>query len=398
MSMLPDRNALRANVQGLRNRSCACIATILLSICISAATAAEAEAVADGATTTRQYTFAWPFADSSALRPRGGMTQGPAVTLQNEPGVAWQGLREAGLSTYERDRRAILAMAGAYRTSFDFLETIGFINPYAPQRPYQSWATEYVYVAADSGRFISLQHIIVMFFKHQDGTSSEPMVVKHWRQDWRYEDTDLHVYVGHNKWQRQRVDSAEVAGKWSQAVFQVDDSPRYEALGEWRHLGNYSSWESAQTMRPLPRREFSVRKDYQVLYGRNRHTITPLGWVHEEDNLKLIHGSADAPLSAATVLARELGLNRYERIVGHDFSAGDEYWKKSGAFWREVRAAWERRFARLDSFTLRSNVDGRRMFAVMFGYADELVHGKPYDADAARQFIESTLTAFISVD
>mgnify|MGYP006197439051 CR=1 FL=1 len=49
-----------------------------------------------------------------------------------------------------------------------------------------------------------------------------------------------------------------------------------------------STWISDETWRPLPRREFSVRKDYEVLVGTNRHTITPDGWLQEENNLKRV--------------------------------------------------------------------------------------------------------------
>src|SRR5690606_34630304 len=120
----------------------------------------------------------------------------------------------------------------------------------------------------------------------------------------------------------------EARGKWSQAVFQVDDSPRYEAIGAWRHEGGVSSWLSDETWRPLPRREFSVRDDYQVLVGSNRHTITPDGWVHEEDNLKVALDDNGDYAGEQAVLAREAGLNRYQLIDDHDWSAGDAYWER----------------------------------------------------------------------
>ena len=52
--------------------------------------------------------------------------------------------------------------------------------------------------------------------------------------------------------------------------------PIETAFGRWEHFGNVSTWLSSTTWRPLPRREFSVRKDYDVLVGTNRHTITLL--------------------------------------------------------------------------------------------------------------------------
>src|SRR5690606_37215540 len=109
------------------------------------------------------------------MQPRGGTTQGADVTLAPSPSAAWQALQEDGLSAKERDRRAILAMTGPYRTSFDFIETIGFTPSYEPPPPYQSWATEYVYVIADEPEFISLQHILVMQFEQQDEGPEGPM-------------------------------------------------------------------------------------------------------------------------------------------------------------------------------------------------------------------------------
>ncbi|MBT6274076.1 MAG: hypothetical protein HOI95_08085, partial [Chromatiales bacterium] len=320
-----------------------------IGLCVSLAlSCAVSMAYASDAETTRQFTFSWPFEAGDELRPRGGNTKGPAVTLAPAAGDAWQRLQAKGISPFERDRQAILAMAGSFRTTFDFLETAGFGTQFKPDRPYQSWATERVYVAADEGTLISLQHIIVMFFSLDDGTVQGPMVVKHWRHDWRYEDADLHVHEGRGRWSRRRLGVDEVKGTWSQAVFQVDDSPRYEGVGRWQHLGNYSAWQSGTTWRPLPRREFSVRSDYDVLSGTNRHAITPTGWIHEEDNLKVVLNTQAKPPNVASVVAREVGLNRYEHIVDHDFSGGDGYWNATHAFWAEVRSAWHRIFERRD--------------------------------------------------
>ena len=344
---------------------------------------------------SRQFTYAWPYTDADTMRPRGGSTKGPPVTLDTEPSEAWQGLQEPGLADFERDRRAILAMAGPYRASFDFLETVGFVPGYTPQRPYQSWGTEYVYVVEDRGDFISLQHIIVMFFTDEEGQVSGPAVMKHWRQDWQYEDQDLYVYVGLNTWEHQELSKRATKGSWSQAVFQVDDSPRYESIGRWEHEGGHSSWESANTWRPLPRREFSVRDDYQVLSGTNRHTITPTGWVHEQDNLKLVLDEEGNPAQDTPYLARETGFNRYERITDHDFAAGDEYWHRTGPFWAEVRDAWSDTIEERDRFTLKADYEGQHLFATMFEYAESFNGDQDHDASAARAFIEQTLERYL---
>ena len=323
------------------------------------------------------------------------MSVGPDVKLVKTPGMLWNGLQEKGLTDFERDRRAILAMQGPYRASFDFLEVAGFSDSFKPDVPYQSWGTEYVYVIADEGDFISLQHIMVMFFKKGDGSSTEPIVVKHWRQDWNYQDRNLYTYAGFNTWQPRSLSRSEAKGTWTQAVFQVDDSPRYEAFGAWEHKANYSKWQSNETWRPLPRREFSHRDDYQVLIGTNRHTITPTGWTHQEDNIKVVL-SEQGQIAGDGVLAQELGFNRYERLEGFDFSAGDKYWARSQEFWREVRRAWKERLDKRVAVTLAKEIEGERLFSKMFGYAGKIGNDEPYDEHDARRYISETLDKFIA--
>jgi len=360
--------------------------------------AAEEPAADDDAAVAekRQYTYSWMFSDDDEMRPRGGTTKGPAVTLVTSPSADWQRLQETELSKFERDRRAILAMAGPYRTTFDFIEIAGFVPDYEPPRPYRSWGTEYVYVVTDEPRFISLQHIIVMFFKDDDGEVQGPAVVKHWRQDWTYEDKNVHAYIGKSTWQERTVAPDAVEGTWSQAVYQVDDSPRYEATGRWEHNANYSTWGSDETWRPLPRREFSVRDDYDVLVGTNRHTITPTGWIHEELNQKVVLSGPGEPGRDLPVLARESGLNRYERIVDHDFSAGDEYWARTAPFWADVRDAWEAQKASNKTFSITPRVDDKLLFQAMFEYAGSIEDAESYDPAKGQDYIADVLSRYVS--
>ncbi len=356
---------------------------------------AAAPLAADGDTAGPAYVFAWPFIEGTNMQPRGGTTRGAAVTLAATPDPA-RDPNAPGLSPFERDRRAILAMAGPYRASFDFLETVGFAPGFRPAAPYRSWGTEIVFVLEDGGEFISLQHILVQQMVDADGQPGEPIVIKHWRQDWRYQDRVLAEHVGNGVWQRHTLEAAEVAGTWSQAVFHVDDSPRYEAIGRWQHNGAFSSWQSAPTRRPLPRREFSVRDDYDLLYGVNRHTILPLGWTHEQDNLKAVLGDGDAFDRERPFLAREIGVNRYERLQHHDFSAAEAYWQATASFWSDVRAAWERRLQRYPRFRLRGTLEGRSLIMTLFGEAQAIQARGNYDGAAGRARIDALLDAHVT--
>lgn len=344
------------------------------------------------------FTFAWRYPPGDAMAPRGGTTQGPAVDLDTEPGAAWARLRAPGLSPLERDRGAILAMAGTYRVTFDFLEVIGFRSGFTPDRPYQSWATEYVTVLRDEPRLISLQHLLVMFVQGKSGAVEGPFVTKHWRQDWRYEARELLTYRGRETWAKERLAAAAAKGTWTQAVFQVDDSPRYAGYGRWEHLGNVSTWRGSRTWRPPPRREFSVRSDYDVLVGTNRVTITPTGWVQQEENLKIALAAAGEPAATDPVLAEEIGLERFERLRAFDDSAARRYAERTEPFWREVRGAWDEIIATHDRFTLRGAPDRDQLFVPLFEYAERLADGAPFDrADAAR-FARETVRGYLRVD
>ncbi|MEM7612241.1 MAG: DUF6607 family protein [Pseudomonadota bacterium] len=358
----------------------------------SAASASSAKSVI-GETSRDDYVFSWMFlANEVDMAPRGGTSRGKPVTTTSTPSDAWQRLREPGLSKQERDRRAILAMAGGYRASFDFLETVGFLPDYNPARPYRSWGTEYVYVVTDTPDLISLQHILVMFFEGPDGQVQGPAVVKHWRQDWLYENQQLNVYAGHGSWKRRSLAADAVAGTWTQAVYQVDDSPRYQSVGQWTHDENYSAWQSTTTWRPLPRREFSVRSDYDALVGTNRHTILPHGWLHEEDNLKAVLDQTGELASGERYLAREYGVNRYDLITDHDFEAGHAYWQVTAPFWADVRQAWKLLLDENALITKRVT-EGMPLLMVMLNYAAEI---QTYDQTAGRAFIQEQLAQHFS--
>jgi hypothetical protein len=324
----------------------------------------------------QRYTFTWQLGQPDAPAPRGGTTRGPAVTLDNQPSKAWTALQEPGLSPFERDRRAILAMAGDYRVTFDFLEVETFPPQTARDKPYQSWGTERVYVDSDSGKSISLVHILNMRVIQDDGTVSDPIVTKHWRQTWQYEPAEIVEYKGRDRWERRKLATADTAGQWSQTVYQVDESPRYASVGRWSHSSSFSTWISGDTWRPLPRREWSVRKDYQVLLGTNRHTINATGWVQEENNLKTVLTPERAIDPTRPYLAREYGVARYSRVSGADVAAADEYYQRTRAFWDGVLSTWTQLFVAHPEITLRAPVDQAGLFHKLFEYADHLAAGE----------------------
>ncbi len=214
------------------------LSAILVVLALLPIAAHAYESASPEAAATSRYTFAWPLGEGMP-KPRGSSTKGAAVTLDTEPTEEWKQLHAAGLSDFERDRHAILAMAGPYRVSFDFLEVARFDPAQKTDAPYQSWGTEYVFVSEDRGNFIALQHILVMRVLQQDGSESEPFVTRHWRQEWRYEAETALVFEGSNAWTLRKFPEGMRRGTWVQSVYQADDSPRYAAPGRWQHSDSF---------------------------------------------------------------------------------------------------------------------------------------------------------------
>jgi len=252
------------------------------------------------------------------------------------------------------DRAAILAMAGEFEVLFNFRETVALQEDYVLKKPYQETATEMVVVVEDSPEKIVLQHILL--------TAGGNRVVKHWKQVWTWEDTRLIEFQGRDQWNVREVSLEEGEGTWSQLVTQTDDSPRYESYGTWKHDAGYSRWESQVTARPLPRREHTKRDDYHILRAVNRHALTPFGWVHEQDNLKQV---LDEDGEVAGYIAREHGVNHYDRSDETDFTKAREYWETTREFWGTVSRFWEAVENRRESFAIANEVEGETLMKEM---------------------------------
>ena len=274
----------------------------------------------------------------------------------------------------EKDRKAILSMAGEFEVTFKFMETFAIKKDYELKKPYLAEATEIVFVVKDSPKNIILQHVLWL--------EDLERIVKHWKQEWKFEDRTLFEFVGNNSWKRKELSKQEAEGTWSQKVYQVDDSPRYESYGKWSHKGGMSSWQGSKTRRPLPRREYTKRKDYEIMMAVNRHTITPLGWFHEQDNYKKVSQTAD-------ILCREVGLNNYERTDLVDFSEAKKYWANNANFWKHVSSILNDKMESSNSiFSLRSEVDGGPLYRSLFKLLKD-IENEEERKGKARAIIES---------
>jgi len=175
-------------------------------------------------------------------------------------------------SKKKKDQNAIKEMCGCFEVTFNFTETFEYSKDslYRGSEDKIATAIEWAGLVVDEKNKISIQHLL------QVGNPTNPHIVKHWRQDWIYENNDFYMFNGDNEWLFDQKSNKEVNNQWTQKVYQVDDSPRYEGNATWVHVDGKSYWENTTTA-PLPRREYTKRSDYNVTLRGNRHEITSYG-------------------------------------------------------------------------------------------------------------------------
>ncbi|WP_047789223.1 DUF6607 family protein [Tenacibaculum mesophilum] len=257
----------------------------------------------------------------------------------------------------KKDRAAIKKMCGCYEVTFNFAETFNFSKDslYKPSKTKTDKALEWAGLIVDENDKISIQHLL------QVGNPANPHIVKHWRQDWLYENTDFYMFNGNNNWLYKNKPKSEVKKQWTQKVYQVDDSPRYEGSGTWVHVDGKSYWENT-TDAPLPRREYTKRSDYNVTERGNRHEITSYGWLHDQDNKKIIREEGKKDI----VIAHEKGYNTYVKVDDNKCKAAQDWWKKNSAKWQKVRSKWDEVYGRNTNLSLETKVNNKPLYKHLF--------------------------------
>ena len=260
-------------------------------------------------------------------------------------------------SKKKKDINAIKEMCGCFEVTFNFAETFNYSEDesYKPSKNKISKGLEWAGLVTDNKNEISIQHIL------QVGNPEKPMIIKHWRQDWLYENTNFYLFNGDNNWTFTKKNKKDVKKQWTQKVYQVDDSPRYEGSGSWVHVDGKSYWESTTTA-PLPRREYTKRSDYNITLRGNRQEITNFGWVHDQDNSKVIRETGKDDI----ILAKEKGYNTYKRVDDNRCKASKEWWLANTEKWQSVRNKWDEIFNRNTNLSLESKVQNKPLYKHLF--------------------------------
>jgi hypothetical protein len=282
-----------------------------------------------------------------------------------------------------QDRKVIDKLCGCFEVAFKYAET------FAPSADYKYHDREEIGGTAElalpievSEKKIVIQHLLVV---------SPTVVVKHWREEWTYENPVIWKYKGDRTWVKETVPADEVKGKWTQAVWEVADEPRYQGFSQFVNLDGKIIWQNT-TDAPLPRREYSVRSDYNVLKRTNRMNIGDNGYVHEQDNQKIIRSNG-----ADKLLVEEKGLNTYKKIDEKECSAAKDYWEKNKDYWGKVRKVWADYINSHDVISLKNKIDNKFLHEYLLGQAKEYSAKRITEAEIDGK-IKEEITRFIGQD
>jgi len=125
------------------------------------------------------------------------------------------------------------------------------------------------------------------------------------------------------------------------------------------------------TDEPIPRREYSVRNDYNLLNRTNRLIINDSGYIHNQDNRKIIRENGIDKL-----LVEEKGINSYVRKDPSTCAAAKLWWEKNKIYWEKVRQIWEEKIANITTIKMETKVNDKVLHEYLMAQAKDYTEGK----------------------
>ena len=287
----------------------------------------------------------------------------------------------------KEDIAAIKGQCGCFDVKFSYAETFAPDKDYKYHDRYRTGGREFVIADEESkdnrnGDRLVLMHLLII---------GDTMVIKHWREDWIYQNTDLLSYQKGTDWKPLILPKDQVKGQWTQSVFEVNDMPRYEGTASWTHKDGQHIWANI-TDAPLPRREYTKRSDYQVLKRNNRIHVTETGYLHEQDNDKIIRDA-----SGDKLLAQEKGINDYRKIDDSKCELAKTWWAKNRAYWLDVRTVWGQILAQNKGLSINTKTpDGKMLWKEIDELVEEFAKKDVKDSQNRQAAVRSLLNKYLN--
>lgn len=281
----------------------------------------------------------------------------------------------------KQEKTTIKEMCGCYKVDFEYAETFSEVKDYEYRDRYEAHGLEWIFADEESKDKVVIQHLLIV---------NDSMIIKHWREDWMYQNKSLLEYQHNLEWSKKQLTEKEAAGTWTQKVYQVDDSPRYQGNATWVQIDGKKYWES-RTAAPLPRREYTKRSDYNVMMRNNKHKITSSGHLHELDNAKVVRSE-----NKDSVLVWEKGMNTYTKVEDSKCNEAKKWWTANRAYWVDVRTVWDNVIAENQYINLKVKVDNQPLWQRLFALGDDLLAKESYNTKEAQTEILNTINLYLT--
>ena len=112
----------------------------------------------------------------------------------------------------------------------------------------------------------------------------------------------------------------------------------------------------------------------------NRHQITEFGWMHIQDNKKILLNNDENLL-----VAEEKGINTYRKVNDKKCSLAVSWWNENKDKWSSIRNNWSIIFNKKKDLNLRDKVDGMRLYEYLL-FTDQY-NSKDKHEDLINSFI-----------
>tara|TARA_R110002096_G_scaffold276109_3_gene470111 strand:- start:185803 stop:186756 length:954 start_codon:yes stop_codon:yes gene_type:complete len=272
-------------------------------------------------------------------------------------------------------------MCGCYEVNFEYSETFSPSKDYEYHDRYSASGLEWIFVDEESSDKIVIQHLLII---------NDSTIIKHWREDWLYENKDLLVYEKNLEWKKQEVPKDHLKNSWTQKVYQVDDSPRYNGYAHWVNIDGKTYWES-QVSAPLPRREYTKRSDYNVMLRTNKHKLMDYGHLHELDNAKVLRTEAGDSL-----IVLEKGHNTYKKVDDSRCNPAEKWWTSNRPYWVDVREVWNEKISEADFINIKNKVGNKKLWQELFALANEYEGLETYSSEEVKVKVSKIIDSYLS--
>ena len=95
----------------------------------------------------------------------------------------------------------------------------------------------------------------------------------------------------------------------------------------------------------------------------NRHEITNDGWIHDQDNYKVIK---DFKSDSEVIIASEKGFNKYTRVDESKCNAAIDWWGENKVKWSFVLDKWNSIYSQKENISLRKSIENKPLFSFLF--------------------------------